>query len=195
MVDALAGTSKTFVYTSGVWVLGETGPAAVGEDGVVRGAALIAWRAPLELWLRDAVRRGVRTIVIRPGVVYGQGRGIPGMMARGELPVVGDGHQHWAVVHVDDLAALYLAALERAPAGAVLHGVGDEVTARALGEALGAAFLPLEEATAKMGAFAEALALDQRVSSERTRELVGWQPRAPRILDAPDVSAVASQPS
>lgn len=188
MVRALEGSGKAFLYTSGVWVVGDTGGSIVDEDGPVNAAALIAWRAPLEKWLKDAARRGVRTVVIRPGVVYGHGGGIPAMMARGEVPVVGSGLQRWAVVHVDDLAALYVAALRHAPAGAVLHGVGGEVTARALGEALGSHFVPLEEAIAKMGAFAEALALDQRIASQKTRDLMSWVPREPSILEAPDVA-------
>ncbi|MFW6088247.1 MAG: NAD-dependent epimerase/dehydratase family protein [Gemmatimonadota bacterium] len=185
MARALEGSGKAFIYTSGIWVLGETGAEPATEQTPVDPIDLVAWRGPLEKWLVEASTRGVRTIVIRPGVVYGRNGGIPGMMARGELPVVGDGENRWPLIHIDDLARLYVAALERAPAGSILHGIGDVVRQGEVGERLGAESLPLDDALDAMGEFAGALALDQNIVARDTGDLLGWEPREPSILDVP----------
>ena len=183
MVEALEGSGKPFVYTSGIWVLGETGEAAADERSPTDPLALVAWRGPLESWLIEAADRGVRTIVIRPGIVYGDGGGIPALLAAGELPVVGDGENRWPLVHVRDLARLYVNALAEAPAGAILHGISETVKQKDVGERLGAEAMPLAEAREELGDFADALALDQHITAPRTRELLGWEPREPGILD------------
>lgn len=185
MAGALEGSGKPFVYTSGIWVLGATGDEPATEQTPVDPIDLVAWRGPLERWLVEASTRGVRTIVIRPGVVYGRNGGIPAMMARGELPVVGDGENRWPVVHVDDLARLYVAALANAPAGSILHGIGEVVRQRDVGERLEADFVSLDDAIDAMGAFAGALALDQNIAARQTNELLGWEPLEPSILEVP----------
>ncbi len=183
MVDALEGSGKPFVYTSGIWVLGETGNQAISEEDPVHPAELVTWRAEVEKWVIAAADRGVRTIVVRPGIVYGRGGGLPAMMTRGDLPLIGDGENRWPVVHIDDVGRLYVAALERGTAGSVLHGVAGHVRAREVAERLGAESVPLDAARERLGAFAEALVLDQRVASEKTRERMEWTPREPGILE------------
>lgn len=191
MLGALEGSGKAFVYTSGVWVLGDTGGKIVDEGAPLdRPAAASAWRATLEPDVTGAAARGVRSVVIRPGVVYGRGGGLPGMLARGELPVIGDGRQRWPLVHVDDLTDLYLRALE-APAGSLLHGTDGwaAMIELALAGRFGAGGgteverLDLAAARERLGAFADALVLDQRVAAERTRELTGWRPAAPPAIE------------
>lgn len=185
MAGALEGSGKPFVYTSGIWVLGETGDEPANEQTPVDPIDIVAWRGPLERWLVEASTRGVRTVVIRPGIVYGRNGGIPTMMARGELPVVGDGENRWPVVHIDDLARLYVAALENAPAGSILHGVGEVVRQRDVGERLGADSMSLDDALDAMGGFAGALALDQNIAARQTSDLLGWEPREAGILEVP----------
>lgn len=183
MVGALAGSDRPFVYTSGVWVLGPAGARPAAEDSPLNPIAIVAWRGPLEQWLVAAAGTGVRTVVLRPGVVHGHGGGIVGRIARGELPLVGDGRQRWATVHVDDLAALYVAAAERAGAGAILHGVAGVAPVAELVSAQTREpprRATLAEARATLGAFADALALDQDVRADQTRAALGWTPRAIR---------------
>jgi nucleoside-diphosphate-sugar epimerase len=177
-LEALSGSGKTFVYTSGAWVLGN---GISDEWSVVAPPALVAWRAPLEAEVLRAAP-GVRAVVLRPGIVFGRGGGIVGMIARGDLPIVGTGRQRWPLVHVDDLADLYVRALH-APAGSILHGVADSRTMREAALLDAVAERPddlesvsIEEARLRLGLFADALALDQRVSSERTREMLQWRP-------------------
>ena len=192
LLDALAGSGKPFLYTSGVWVLGPTGDVVADEDAPANPAALVAWRPALEREVVDAAARGIRSVVIRPGVVYGRGGGTPGGFIasgrkKGVVRYVGDGRQRWPFVHVDDLAALYVLALD-APAGTVLNAAGPSLPVREVAEAAARATgaraeaWPLEEARARLGPYADALALDQQVSAERARAL-GWRPSRPSVLE------------
>jgi nucleoside-diphosphate-sugar epimerase len=109
VIDAWAGSDRHFVHTGGMWIYG-SGPDLT-EDSPLNPPAHTAWRVPLE---QAALAAGVpTTVVIAPGIVYGHGNGLPGIILNaarnpdGTLPLIGDGHQHWATVHVDDLPALY----------------------------------------------------------------------------------------
>jgi nucleoside-diphosphate-sugar epimerase len=192
LLDALAESGKPFVYTSGVWVLGPTGDAVADEDAPTNAAAIVAWRAEMERTVLDAAARGIRSVVLRPGVVYGRGGGTPGGFVssgrkKGVVRYVGDGSQRWPMVHVDDLADLYVLALA-APARTVLNAAGPSLPARAVTEAAARAAgaraesWPLEDARARLGVYADALALDQQVSAERARAL-GWRPSRPSVVE------------
>jgi nucleoside-diphosphate-sugar epimerase len=181
LLAGLAGTGRPLLYTSGTWVLGTTGDAWADESSPTHPTApLVGWRSALEREVLAAGAHGVRASVIRPGIVFGDGAGILGALGRGELPVVGSGRQRWSLVHRDDLAELYVKALA-APAGSVLHGVGTVATVDEIVATLGAAApplrrLPLDAARRELGAFADALALDQQVDARQTRARLGWQP-------------------
>jgi nucleoside-diphosphate-sugar epimerase len=197
ILDALAGSDKPFVYTSGIWSHGDTGGAVVDETSPPHPAALVEWRQGVEDRVRDGARRGIRTVVIRPAIVYGRGGGIPAGFVQsakdeGAARYVGTGNNRWPFVHVDDLADLYLLALERAPAGSVVLGVAGP--SRAVSEVAAAASRgagaggrtvawPLEEARQKLGPYADALVLDQQASGRRAQELLGWKPHRPDVLE------------
>lgn len=199
-LDELEGTHKPFIYTSGVWVLGDTGAQVADESSPLRPPPIVAWRPAMEKCVLDSVPDEVRAVVIRPALVYGRGGGIPAMLVNsvqqgtpvGFVKFVGSGNNHWPMVHVDDLADLYVRALRSAPAGTLLHGAsGESVKVReaalAAAEVAGVpgkiASWPLEEARKTLGAFAGALVLDQQVSVERARRLLGWHPSKPSLLD------------
>ncbi len=189
----LEGTGKTLVYVSGAWVLGNTGDAVADEDAPTDPAALVAWRPAVEREVIAAAGRGVRSVVVRPAVVYGRGGGIPASLVRsarrkGVVRYVGDGRQRWSFVHVDDLADLLVLALE-APPGTLLHAAaGPALPAREVAEAAAepagarAEAWPLDAARTTLGDFADALALDQQVSGDRARRLLGWRPRRAGVL-------------
>jgi len=193
MLNAVEGTGKRFVYTSGVWVLGNTGDRVADEDAPLDATPLVAWRAEVEGTMREAADWGIRSVVLRPAVVYGRGGGTPGAFVsaarrKGVVRYVGEGTQRWPFVHVDDLADLYVLALG-APAGTVLNAAaGPSIPVRDVAEAAAQAndatveAWPLEEAREVLGAYANALALDQQVSAERAREL-DWKPSRPSVLE------------
>ena len=177
-----------FIYTSGVWVLGQTADPAA-EDAPVAPAPNVTWRPVHEKLVLDAGADGtVRTALIRPGIVYGGSRGIIGDMLKdagnGLIRVVGTGKNHWPCVYDRDLADLYLRVATNPTASGIFHAndEGDE-RVNDIAEALAQnaktpadiRHVPLEEARAKMGEYADALALDQRVRSPRARAL-GWNP-------------------
>jgi nucleoside-diphosphate-sugar epimerase len=197
ILDALAGSNKPFVYTSGIWSHGDTGGAVVDETSPPRPAALVQWRQAVEDKVLEGAKRGIRTTVIRPAIVYGRGGGIPASFTKsarekGAARYVGTGHNRWPFVHVDDLADLFLLALERAPAGSLLlgvHGPSRPVREVATAASRGAGAegrtvsWPVDEARKKLGAYADALVLDQQASGRRAQELLGWRPQRPDVLE------------
>src|SRR6185312_8112189 len=138
-----------------------------------------------------------RSSVVRlPPTVHGDGD--HGFMAtlvgvardRGVSGYIGDGANRWPAVHRLDAAHLFCLALEKAPAGSVLHAVADEgVPIRAVAEVIGrhlglpvAAIAP-QDAAGHFGWLAALIGIDSPASSALTRELLGWQPVQPGLLD------------
>jgi nucleoside-diphosphate-sugar epimerase len=197
ILKALEGTGKPFVYTSGVWVFGSTGDKFADEHTPVNPTLLVAHRPGVEQEVLGFKDRRVRAIVIRPALVYGRGGSIPRMLAQsagetGAARYVGDGQNRWPFVDVDDLAQLYVLALEKAAPGSLYnaaHGPSYRVREVAEAASIGAGAKgktqawPLDEARKTMGAFADALVLDQQVSSEKAKKELGWSPRAASVLD------------
>lgn len=185
-LDAFAGTTKPFVHTGGIWTYGAN--AAIVETDEPQPPALTSWRPAGE---QRVLESGLKASVIQPGIVYGHGAGIPAMLASaaaddGTVTLLGSGDQHWTTVHVDDLADLYLRVVERAPGGkAYVAASGDNPTVRELGEALTSSVVPeSDEATiARLGAFGEALLLDQQASGGRARSELSWTPTRPPLVD------------
>ncbi|MFE0930598.1 NAD-dependent epimerase/dehydratase family protein [Streptomyces mutabilis] len=193
---ALRNTDRPFVHTTGVWVHGSG--SAITETSAMNAPRLTAWRVPLANLVRDA--QGVRTSVIAPAVVYGKGGGLLNLVAAGPqtagnapaLTMVGPGDQHWSTVHVDDLAELYVLALEKAPAGSYFLGAGGEnPTVREITEAVSRSLgldgrvepEPVVQTLDRLGLLGEALLLDQQASGDTARRILGWSPQAPSVLD------------
>jgi nucleoside-diphosphate-sugar epimerase len=183
----------TLIYTSGVWVNGPTdGASPTDETAPLKPIKQVAWRPAHEQLALDAQKDGIRAVVVRPGIVYGGARGgIPAgffgnAVKSGAPQIVGDGTNVWPMVHIDDLAELYVRLVERAPAGVFFAVDGSQHTAREIAEAAGkaagkdgnVATLPLEQARQSMGNYADALALSQRgISGEKARNELDWRPR------------------
>jgi nucleoside-diphosphate-sugar epimerase len=186
---------KTFIYTSGVWVYGSTGPSVADETTPLNPARLVAPRPDLEQLVLNA--KGVRSLVVRPGCVYGKQGGLTGLWFQETAPkrvltMVGDGKNHWAMVHVDDLADGYCRAAESDISGEIFnlvdpshHRVADMVQAvgRAAGYKGEIRAIPINDAVQTMGDFAQCLAFDQRISGEKAQRLLGWQPRHPSFVE------------
>lgn len=194
LTDPLRGTGRAFVYASGVWVLGATGSAIADENTPVNPPSIVGYRPAMERQVLDAADAGVRATVIRPGIVHGNGGGIPALLVglarkHGVPTYVGEEAVHWPMVHVEDLADLFVTTAEKGPAGSLWHGVAEPaVPVRDVAAAAGAAAgvqgepqpWPVEDARAQLGApFADALTLDQTVSGDAAREMLGWSPSRP----------------
>lgn len=182
MLDGVGG--GTYLHTGGTWVYGDTHGVA-DETAPWNPPPIVAWRQAVET---EILGRG--GVVVRPGLVYGGPNRLidhfftrPGR-AQGAVPFIGDGANHWALVHVEDIASLYAAALKAAP-GSVYAGVGGvDPTAREVASAVshGAGLggrvssFTLDEAREQMGPIADAFALDQQFTPARATKDLGWSP-------------------
>lgn len=195
--DALAGSDRPFVLASGLLGLAP-GKVATERDGAAPssepGAGTRHDTARLALSL---VSRGVRSSVVRlPPTVHGEGdKGFVASLVgvardKGVSGYIGDGSQRWPAGHVLDAAHLFRLALEKAPAGSVLHASADEgVPLRAVAEVIGrrlgvpAVSVAAEDAAGHFGWLAGPVAADAPASSALTRELLGWRPARPGLID------------
>jgi len=191
-----AESPRLVVYTSGVWVYGDTGAHSADESARPDPPALVAPRVETEALVLAGNRGRVRTLVLRPGCVYGASgsltaRWFEGARTTGSASIVGDGDNRWAMVHVEDLARLYRRALESAFGGEVFNAtdrsrstVAECATAASRAAGAGAVErVPLADATQRMGAVAHCLALSQHVDSSKAARLLGWQPRHAGFVD------------
>jgi len=190
-----------FVYTSGLWVLGSDA-RPLTESAQPNPGPLQGWRAVHEQVVLQASSGTLRTAVVRPGIVYGSARGIVSDLLKnaqnGLIRVIGLGENHWPLVYDRDLADLYAKIVSRPDASGIFHANdGSDETVNAIIEGIVAHFsvppdvrhVPLDEARKKLGAYADALALDQRARSSRAAAL-GWAPalhsvsaNIPRLLE------------
>jgi nucleoside-diphosphate-sugar epimerase len=189
---ALEGSGRPLVITSGT-ALVAPGRTATEEDSADPGAHP---RILSEQIAISYASRGVRSSIVRPGAsVHGEGdhgfvpRLIEIARERGVSGYVGDGSNRWPAVHRLDAAHLYRLAVERAPAGSVLHAVGDEgVPARDIAEVIGRHLgLPVvsiapHEADEHFGWIAAFWRLDAPASSTLTQDRMGWHPTHPGLI-------------
>lgn len=194
-VDALldaarSGAPDRLVYTSGCWVLGDTGDDPADETAPVDSPAeVVAWRPAHERRVLEGTGEGVTGAVVRPGMVYGGHGSLLGELCfapaeeEGAARCVGDGENRWSTVYRGDLARLYVLLVESGARG-VFHGVDGTPLpaariARAASRAAGAGgavrHVPVEEARETLDAVADALCLDQALAAGRSRE-AGWSP-------------------
>ncbi|GLX49106.1 oxidoreductase [Streptomyces hygroscopicus subsp. hygroscopicus] len=193
--DALAGTGKPLVATSGTVVFAFAGlrEALTEADALDGGPRIDAENAVVAL-----AERGIRSSVVRltPTVhsTLDHNGFIPTFISiarsKGVSAYVGDGANRWPAVHTLDAARLYRLALESAPAGSRLHAVDDEgITFRQIAEAIGRGLdLPVvsiqpAEAEAHFGFLSAHAQADNPSSSALTRDLLGWKPVRPGLVD------------
>jgi nucleoside-diphosphate-sugar epimerase len=197
MLDALAGTGKPFVYTSGVWVYGDTQGRVAGEVSMLRPAALVNWRPAVEELVLESKSRDVATVVLRPGMVFGRGGGFVGLMFRqalteGKVTIPGDGENHWSSIHVEDLADLYARVVADPAAGELFVACGGtpqplQKIALAVTKSCGidgkVERLPLPQARERFGPVADCMAMDQRIASTKAARFFGWTAKRPSIFE------------
>ena len=193
--EALTGTGKPFIGTSGTLKLALSGIAGTGTES---DAASVGPRTQAENTVLALAERGIRSSVVRlPPTVHGplDHRGfVPALIAiaraKGHAGYIGDGLNRWPAVATLDAAPLYRLAVEAAPAGSRLHAVDEESVpfreiAEAIGRSLGvpAVSIPPKDAAGYFGYLAFAVPLDNPTSSALTRKLLGWHPAQPGIID------------
>jgi nucleoside-diphosphate-sugar epimerase len=188
---ALAGTEKTFVYLSSAWVYGSTGTVTATEESPPNPPYSVQRHLELERMTLNMTKIGIRGFVVRPGIVYGQGAGIPAMFVqsareRKAATIVGDGSNRWATIALDDLGELVARLLVAGRPGRAYNAVNDDTStvsqiAEAASRGAGAGGATLLVPADILGPFGVCLTLDQRVSAERAKDDLGWFPQAPPL--------------
>lgn len=178
-----------FIYTGGCWLFGATNDTIATERAAFRPLPAFAWMVPhLQ---RVLASHEIHGIVIHPAMVYEPDGGVFRRFARetfnGEaIRIVAGGDVRWPLVHRNDLAALYALALDRAPAGssyigAAIEGCPVGRIARAFARRSGGPSKPTiisaDAIAAELGEWARGYALDQRLSGDKARQELGWQPK------------------
>ena len=194
MGEALVGSDRPFVITSGTLLLALIGQGGVGteQDTLPGGPRVDSENAVIAL-----AERGVRSLVIRLAPLVHSNLDHHGFAhhlintARdtGVSGYIGDGSNRWPGIHTLDAARMYRLALENAPAGTRLHGVADEgVPFRDIAGVIGrhlnvpTASIAAEDA-GHFGFLALFASLDNPTSNALTQKVLDWQPERPGLIE------------
>lgn len=209
IVSALAGSGKALLHTSGSGIVatpsaGERVDAIYDEySPFTPTLPRMVQRAAIDQVVFDAARLDVRSVVIRPTMIHGEGRGarkesfqvpvlIENAKANGIGLHIGRGENIWSNVHIDDVVELYVLALAKAPAGALYYAENGENalkdTAAAISRMLGFGGRTREwspqDAEAAIGFKAHgSFGSNSRVRGKRSRAELGWQPKGVSLLE------------
>jgi nucleoside-diphosphate-sugar epimerase len=188
-----AGTAKPFLYTSTNLVYGLDPAQSRDEDAELPEPGLQPEKLVGERLVREAA--GLNGMIIRAGLVYGRGGSllltslIDAAARSGTAVYVGAGDNEWTPVHVDDLARLYLTALEHPVAGTYNAAGPRRFTFRELAEAIAdltgatATSITAAHAEAAMGPRAALLGSSAHVTSRKAHETFGWSTGGPTLPD------------
>jgi nucleoside-diphosphate-sugar epimerase len=192
ILKATQPAGKPFIYTSGVWVMGDTRGRMLGEIAMIRPPALVAWRPAVEELVLAS-----KGMVFRPGMVFGRRGGFLADMfhtarTQGVVRVIGNGENHWSCVHADDLATLYALAMASPAPGELFITCGGmpqpvKKIAAAVAQACGIEgkieHVDLEAARARLGPMADCLAMDLKAGSTKAARFFGWKVERPSVFD------------
>jgi len=206
-IDALAGSGKVFLHTSGSSIVGDAS-GGEGTDRIYQEDALPAptpdktARVAIDDLVLAAAAKGVRSAVLCNTLIYGHGAlprdsvQLPRLLKQarknGIVRHVGRGLNIWSNVHIDDVVDLYLLALEKTPAGTFYFVESGEASFRDMSNAIAEALQlppaqdwPLELAKEEWGyeMASYGLGSNSRVRGQRARTLLGWAPHRPPVLD------------
>lgn len=206
ILPALEDTGKSFIQTSGSSAIADRAAGAYAgkifhEDTPSEPLPERAGRVAIDRYVLSFAQRGVRTVVIRPSLIYGDGLGakrdsiqVPRMEAlardKGVPLHIGEGLNIWSNVHIEDVCDLYRLAIENAPAGSLFYAENGEASMRDLAQWIGqrmgnggrAESWPMEEALATWGISALAsFASNSRVRADKARAMLKWHPSRPSL--------------
>ena len=208
LLDALAGSGKPFIHTSGSSIIGtqsrgERTDAVFDEDTPFTPTPARAARVALNEFILSYRDKGCRPVIVCPSLIYGQGLGVnpdsvqvPLLIRlakkRGNAAHAGPGENIWSNVHIDDLVTLYALAIEKAPAGSFYFVENGEHSMRELCVSINRMLgfqgpptaISMAEAAAEWseGTAENTMASNSRVRAKRARQL-GWKPAARDLIE------------
>jgi nucleoside-diphosphate-sugar epimerase len=206
-IEILKNSGKTFIYTSGSniianWEHPETAEFVYTEDFPLETKTPNGHRIEINNKILRAAIQNIRTIVIVPSMVYGDGLLLKKESAQLPLLIktakaknagvfVGNEQRGWSNMHVEDLVELYISALENAKAGSYLFSENGFSSfynlAKTIHHSLGFKGAPLllknDEAIEIWGKMMATVALgsDCRMSADKARTILNWKPTQPDI--------------
>ena len=211
LLDALEGSGKAFLHTSGSSIVGDASGGLASDtiyddDNLPQPTDDKAARVAIDTHVRAAAQRGVRSVVLCNTLIYGNGTvpgaksvQLPRLIAQaqksGIVRHVGPGLNRWSNVHIDDVAALYALVLEqpdRAPAGSFFFVESGEAAFRDMTAAIAEALhlgpaqdWPLDAAKQEWGyeMASYGLGSNSRVRSNYTHTQLGWQPQRTSVVE------------
>jgi nucleoside-diphosphate-sugar epimerase len=198
LLAALSGSGKCLIHSSGSSVvadlaMGEPSDQIFYEDTPIAPVADKAARVAIDQLVLGA--SGIRSIVLCNTMIYGNAIGppaqsvqIPALVrqarASGVVRYIGRGLNRWSNVHIADVAALYLIALAKAPAGTFMYVESGEESLRGIAEVIAAKLKlgPAQSwsAEAAIAAWGRNMATYSLGSNSRVRgkaaATLGWSP-------------------
>lgn len=207
-IETLKGTGKTLIHTSGSSIVGnrdngEKSDFIHTEDFPIDPVAERVLWIDLNNRVIRAAKAGVRSIVIVPSMVYGEGLGLhkesiqlPFLWKVSKEKGIGihveKGESIWSNAHVKDTAQLYIDALERAKAGSLFYVENGEASFKEIAKVMslklgkdGTAAISMEEAISIWGEDIAnyGLGANSRCSADKARTMLGWKPEYNSIFE------------
>ncbi|VVN98387.1 NAD-dependent epimerase/dehydratase family protein [Pseudomonas fluorescens] len=208
LLGALRGTNKTFLHTSGSSIVGDASGGKSSdviyyEDKLPEPTVDKAARVAIDNLILAAAREGVNSAVICNTLIYGHSLGVkrdsvqlPRLLKQagksGVVRHVGPGRNIWSNVHIEDVVALYLLALEKNVPGTFYFVESGEASFIEMTTAIAQALKlgqpqdwPLADAEAEWGYEMAnyGLGSNSRVRGKHARELLGWAPQRTSVVE------------
>ena len=196
--DVLQGSGGPLLIASGTLGLA---PGRVGTEDDMPSLGVHP-RVGNAAYTLGLAQRGIRAMVVRfAPTVHGAGgdHGFVAVLARiarekGVSAFIGEGANRWPAVNRLDAGKLVQLAVDQAKPGTVLHAVAEEgIATRDIAAAIGQSLrvpveaIPADRAKAHFDWLGMFFGADAPASSARTRELLGWAPAQPTLLE--DIAA------
>jgi nucleoside-diphosphate-sugar epimerase len=209
LIKGLAGSFKPFIHTSGSSIVGDDVRGSHRNESIFdEYTPLVVQklkqpRRNIDLMVLGAAAENVRSTVICPSLVYGEGRGLntksiqilfltENAQKQGAVQIVGAGLNVWSNIHIDDLVDLYVLALSKAPAGSFYFAENGETSFAQIGSAIATrlGFSTVEalnpDIAAQLWGVPRAyysFGSNSRVRSVRAKQELGWMPKNASAID------------